>query len=92
MKNCDKCACINEQTSRLPTDRTRHSQRAVSLPPQRDSREFFRRRDGTEVHLPCLIHFKENKFRPAIDHGFMPSEKIQTQDAINASVPSVGMA
>src|SRR4029077_824767 len=31
VKNCDKRAGINEQTSGLPTDRTRHSQRAVSL-------------------------------------------------------------
>ena len=53
---------------------------------------FSCRSDRTEIHLSGLIHLKENKFCPAIDHGFVPGENIQTQNAINGSAASVGMA
>ena len=86
MENRDKRTRINEQTSRLTMDRTWHGQGSVPLPSQRNSGELFRAGDGTDIHLPRLIRFKENKFCLAIDYGFVPGQKIQPQNAIDAAV------
>ena len=79
-RRADECACprIEHGTVKAP----------FLLSPQRNSREFFCRRDGAEVHLPCLTDFKENKFCPAIDYRFVPGEKIQTQNAIDVAASS----
>src|SRR5438132_10266874 len=58
VENRNKCARIDEQTSGLPVNRTRHSEGAVRLPLNADFGEFLRQSNETEVHLSCMIDFE----------------------------------
>src|SRR5438445_12235599 len=62
VENRNKCARMDEQTSGLPVNRTRHRQGAVRLSLQGALGEFLGRSNGTDMHSSCLIDFREHKF------------------------------